>query len=93
MVGIVGVVVDWSVVDVVDGDIEIVEVGFFVVVVDSFSRAQVLPPTQVYPKGQHDLPHFGRLSFNLEVLTGFFGNRAGSCRLTSQVIGLIYEQS
>lgn len=85
---------DWSVaVDVVDGEVEVVEMGSLVVEVDSFSRAQVLPPTQAYPKGQHDLPHFGKLSFNLEVLTGFFGNRAGSCRLTSQVIGLIYEQS
>lgn len=56
------------------------------------SRAQVFPPMQAYPNGQHERPHRGSRSSSLEVLTGFFGNRAGSWRATSQVIGLIYEQ-
>lgn len=39
------------------------------------------------------MPHVGRLSVSLEVKTPEFGLVAGSCRLTSQLIGLIDEQS
>lgn len=79
----VDVVVD----DGVDVDVEVEEE---VVVSDeeSLSRMQV-PPLHLYPNGQHELPHFGSLSFNLDVLRGFVGYRVGFWRLMSQEIGLI----
>lgn len=53
------------------------------------SMAQMLLLWQLYPKGQHEFPHFGRESPSRVVLTTAFGWRVAFCCETSQVIGSI----
>jgi hypothetical protein len=54
--------------------------------------AQMLLLWQLYPKGQHEFPHFGRESPSRIVLTTAFGWRVAFCCDTSQVIGSIKAQ-
>lgn len=64
------VVVEVDGVDVdeeVDDEVALSDVG---VDEESLSRTQV-PFSHLYPNGQHELPHFGSLSFSLDVLRGF----------------------
>lgn len=59
----------------------------------SLSRAHVLSFWHVYPKGQHESPHFGRLSSSLVVLSEFVGWAVTFCSWISHVIGWMKEQS
>jgi hypothetical protein len=99
-VAVVGAV---DVVDVVDSVEAVVEAeGGSVVLVSEDTElvavevdvfmAQMLLLWQLYPKGQHESPHFGRVSPSRIVLTTAFGWRVEFCCDTSQVIGSIKAQ-
>lgn len=71
---------------VVDVDVE-EEFDEVTVLEDFVSKAQVLFPWHVYPKGQQALPHVGREESSFVVLTEFFGCAVAFCSCTSQTIG------
>lgn len=68
------------------------ETEFVAIEVVDVLMAQMLLLWQLYPKGQHESPHFGRVSPSRIVLTTAFGWRVAFCCDTSQVIGSINAQ-
>jgi hypothetical protein len=101
VVAAVGAVDVVEAVDAVEAVVE-AEGGLEVVVVEDaepvateevdVTMAQMLLLWQLYPKGQHEFPHFGRESPSRVVLTTAFGWRVAFCCDTSQVIGSINAQ-